>query len=426
MAVPTIRPNIILTHWHDFGRHASAYGVTGVTTESLDRLAGQGLRFDRAFAAAPLSSPARGALFTGRYPHANKLLGPSHLGWTYAPNEHTLPMLLARAGYHTALAGLQHESVDPSRIGFAEVLASGDAAQVPAYCRPVTDATLAWLDDHAGDERPFLLTVGYTEAHRPYPPQQYPPDDPGTVEVPDFLPDNSCTRADLAAFQSAVRAADRELGRLLDRIDELDLAESTWVIFTTDHGVPFPRAKSTLYDTGIGVALVMRPPGRWAGRRGDTRRLVSHVDLVPTVLDRLSIEVPDNLQGVSHARWLDGDDTAPGRGEIYAEKTHHEVYDPMRCVRTERWKYIRNYEERPWLTLPADVEASLTRRGYGDDHLRHRPPEELYDLDADPGERVDLTEGPYHVDVRAELADLLVRWRYHTNDPLLNDPVPRP
>lgn len=426
---PTNRPNVLLVHWSDLGRHLGTYGVMEVTSPNADRLAAAGIRFDRAFATAPLCSPARGSLFTGRYPHANGLMGNAHLGWPYRPGERTLPMLLAGAGYHTALAGLQHEGDDPEALGFAETLT--DPSRSWESCTEVADAVTGWLDSRAGWQQPFLLSVGFHEVHRPYPAQEYPPDDPAAVDVPAFLPDNRWTRDDLAAFQGAIRLADQQLGRILERLDRVGLAASTWVIFTTDHGMPFPRAKSTLYDPGIEVALIMRPPGGWRGwpePGSATSRLFSHVDLVPTILDAFGVAVPETVQGVSHARWLAGGgahDTA-GRREIFAEKTYHDVYDPMRCVRTERWKYIRSFAERPMLTLPADIEASPTRWGYGDDHLRHRPHEELYDLRDDPWEQENLADEPSCAAIRADLAGRLLRWRQGTGDPLLRGPVPAP
>lgn len=418
----TRRPNILLVHWHDLGTHLGAYGVGSVESPNVDRLAAHGLRFDKAFCTAPLCSPARGALFTGRYPHANGLMGLTHYGWEYTPGEYTLPMLLAAAGYQTALIGLQHESSDSRSLGFDEVHRAPGTLQ---FCRPVTDVAVRWLAANAHIDRPFFLTVGFFETHRPYPTTQYDPADPTAVEVPEFLPDNAWTRDDLACFQGSIRAADVEFGRLLSALDQTGRAEETWVIFTTDHGVAFPRAKSTLYDPGIRVALIMRFPRSWSTRSGATDRLVSHVDLVPTVLEGLGLGIPAAIQGISHADWLSGHDVA-GRDAIYAEKNFHDCYDPMRGIRTTRYKYIRSYEERPLLPLAIDLESSPTRYGYGDDHLRHRPFEELYDLGADPLEAQNLVANPDTAAIRAQLAAQLDSWQRGTNDPLLHGQIRAP
>jgi arylsulfatase A-like enzyme len=206
------RPNILLVHWHDLGRHLGTYGRRGVPSPHVDRLAGQGLRFDNAFCTAPLCSPARGSLFTGRYPHDNGLLGLAHLGWEYRSGVRTLPGLLGDAGYRTALAGMQHESSDPATLGFQELFALRTNHLEREYCDGVTDAATAWLARAAAGDRPFFLCVGFEEVHRPYPTDRYRPDDPREVEVPPFLPDNEWTRDDLASFQGCIRVADAAVG----------------------------------------------------------------------------------------------------------------------------------------------------------------------------------------------------------------------
>jgi arylsulfatase A-like enzyme len=417
------RPNILLVHWHDLGRHLGTYGREGVSSPHVDALAAGGIRFDRAFSTAPLCSPARGSLFTGRYPHDNGLLGLAHLGWEYKPGVRTMPMLLGEAGYRTALAGMQHESSAPGTLGYDEVFALRGDHHEREYCGPVTDAAVDWLARNAAAPDPFLLVVGFEETHRPYPPELYPPDDPAAVEVPGFLPDNEWTRDDLAAFQGSIRVADRAVGRLLDALEANGVADDTWVVFTTDHGMAFPGGKSTLYDPGTSVALIMRPPAAWDAPCGPTDRLFSHVDVLPTVLDLLGIPVPGEVQGLSHAAWLSGRDPAPVRRRVFSEKSFHDSYDPIRAVRTGRHKYVRNFEERPLLSLPGDIESSPTRRGMGDAHLGHRPAEELYDLDLDPLERVNLAPDPAHRATREELAGVLRAWQRATGDPLLDGPL---
>lgn len=427
MTATTALPNILLIHWHDLGRHLATYGRTGVTSPNVDALAAGGIRFDRAFGTAPLCSPARGSLFTGRYPHDNGLLGLAHLGWEYRSGVRTMPALLGEAGYRTALAGMQHESSDPSTLGFDEFFALRGNHLEREYCGPVTDAAIDWLDRNSAAPEPFFLVVGFEETHRPYPSELYRPDDPAGVEVPGYLPDNAWTRDDLAAFQGSIRVADHAVGRLLGALDRLGAREETLVVFTTDHGMAFPGGKSTLYDPGTEVALVMRPPSAWHSPRGGTDRLISHVDVLPTLLDVLGIPVPAEVQGVSHAAWLTGGDPAPARQRIFTEKNFHDGYDPIRAVRTERHKYVRNFEERPRLALPGDIESSPTRHGLGDDHLRHRPAEELYDLARDPWERANLAADPDHGDLREELAAILRSWQETTGDPLLHGPLsPRP
>ncbi len=419
------RPNILLVHWHDLGRHLGTYGMDSVPSPAVDALAGEGIRFDRAFCTTPLCSPARGALFTGRYPHSNGLIGLTHLGWNYHPGERTLPMLLGEHGYRSALFGMQHEDPDLRRLGYDET----HATTAPTFSGPVTEAATSWLAAQQGADRPFLAVVGFDEVHRPYPTDRFPPDDPATVDVPAWLPDNEWTRDDLASYQGCIRVADAAVGRLLAGLESAGLADDTWVIFTTDHGMAFPRGKSTLYDSGIGVSLIMRPPAGWrsaGAAAGPVDQLVSHVDLVPTILDALELPVPAAVQGVSHAALVHGRSEPPARTEIFAEKNFHDHYDPIRAVRTEQYKYVVNAEQRPALVFPQDIETSPTRYGLdpNDACLRPRAAEELYDVVADPAEQANLAADPAYADIKADLAARLLRWQQGTDDPLLAGPIP--
>lgn len=416
----TGRPNIVLIHWHDVGTQLGAYGHGDVTSPAVDGLAAEGLRFDRAFCSTPLCSPARGSLFTGRYPHSNGLMGLVNRGWEYRPGERTVPSLLSELGYRTALIGQQHESHDPSRLGFDEVYPwpAGEAR-----CGPVSTKAVQWLD--AAPAEPFFLTVGFFETHRPYPADEYPPVDPASVEVAPFLPDNGHTRADLAAFYGSIRVADAATGRVLDAIDHAGLGDSTLVLFTTDHGIAYPRAKGTLYDPGIRVAFLARPPRSWNVAPAAPDQLLSHVDVLPTLLEVAGGEIPSYVQGTSFAGVLHGEATTR-RSEIFAEKNFHDEYDPIRGIRTDRFAYIRNLEPGTPLRLSGDIERSPVRAGLGEEHRRPRPAEELYDLDADPWQRSNLASDAAYADVRSDLARRLDRWMTETDDPVLDGPIPGP
>lgn len=414
------QPNIVIVHWHDLGTHLPAYGHD-VQAPHADKLAAQSTVFTRCFSASPLCSPARGALWTGRYPHSNGLQGLTHRGWEYNEDERTLPMYLGEAGYHTALIGLQHESRDERRLGFDERVECGRN-----YAADVADAASSWLDGRTEEDAPFLLVCGMLEVHREWPAERYPRRSGRSRDVPDYLPDNDHTREDLAGFEGAIAVADDGLGVILQALERNQLSDDTIVIFTTDHGAPFPRAKSTLYDPGVHVALMARLPS-WLGAPAPRQEpgLVSHVDLVPTLLDLLGIEVPDNVQGTSFAATLT--DSAPtARDAVFLEKTYHADYDPIRAVRTASYKYIRNFERRPRLALPPDLEASPTRRGMGDAHLAPRPEEELYDLRDDPGEKDNLIDVPQVAEVAARMRASLHWFMSSTHDAVLRGPIPDP
>lgn len=418
------QPNILLIHWHDVGRRLGMYEPS-VSSPNVDALAADGVQFDQAYCTAPLCSPARGSLFTGRYPHSNGLMGLAHVGWEYRANERTLPLELGHAGYRTTLIGLQHESSDPASIGFEEVQ---NLAAPEQYATAVAELASIHLRDVARARQPFFLTVGFFEPHRPYPATLYEADDPATVDVPAFLPDTEDVRRDLAAFHGAITTADAATGTVLDALDAAGLADDTIVVFTTDHGMAFPRAKSTLYDPGIEVALTIRlPKGMGRGGGETTSQLVSHVDVMPTLLELTGVDRPDALQGTSLAPWLLGGPATP-REEIHAEKNWHDPdqYDPMRCVRTERYKYIRNFEPRPMTPLSGDLAASPSAASLTDWDREPRPEVQLFDLHEDPVERTNLAGQSAVAEVERDLADRLERWRESTQDPLLHGPIPPP
>lgn len=406
------RENVVFVHWHDLGRHLACYGAQGVTSPHLDALAATGIRLTDAHAAAPLCSPARGALFSGRYPHSNGLVGLAHHGFEYHDDVLTLPQILAAAGWRTVLFGMQHESSDPHRLGFEEFDVSD------SLCDHVVAESQRWLAER-DDDRPFLLTAGFFETHRPYPAQDYPPDDPETVTVPGFLPDAWPVREDIAGLQGSITKADAAVGRLLATLTELGLDSSTWVVFITDHGVAFPRAKSTLYTEGTGVACIIRPPSGRGVAPGVYDELFSGVDLSPTLLELLGVAIPDAMEGFSHAGALvDDADADSVRDELFTEKTYHDSFDPIRAVRTRRYSYIENYARRPALSLPLDILDSPSARALDGSQDLPRADRELYDLEADPYERSNLADNPAYGAVLTDLAGRLGRWRSETGDTL--------
>ena len=133
------RDNVLLVHWHDLGRYLGAYGRTDVSSPRLDQLAAEGILFTRAHATAPLCSPSRGSLFTGRYPQSNGLVGLAHHGWEYRAGVRTLPHILSEYGWYTALFGMQHETSYPSKLGFDEFDVSN------SYCEYVVEHATRWL-----------------------------------------------------------------------------------------------------------------------------------------------------------------------------------------------------------------------------------------------------------------------------------------
>ena len=406
------KPNILMVITHDTGRHLGCYG-RGVETPNMDRLATEGVIFTNFFCTAPTCSPSRASFLTGRYPHNNGLIGLTHRGFRLNPCESLLPALLAHEGYSTHLFGFQHESPDPRSLGYQNVVQGENNS-----CLNVTPLVLEHLRKKPGE--PFFAMVGFSETHRPFPEYGGPIDD---VQGLLYLPDDPDVRRDVAALNILVRRVDEKMGEILDALDKTGLRENTIVIYTTDHGIAFPGAKATLLDPGIEIALLMRGPGAFeGGKRVDAP--LSNIDLLPTILDLCGVPMPGKVQGKSILPLVRGE-LERLHEQIFVEQTYHAAYDPMRGVRTERFKYIRSYEERPFW-FPPNVDGGLSKefvhmQGYFD---RPRPSEMLFDLGADPIERRNLADDPNHAEILEEMRSAVEKWMRETGDPMLKGYVP--
>lgn len=415
--------NLVMIDCHDLGQHLACYGWDSVPSPNLDRIAAAGVRFENSFCTAPQCCPSRAALYTGRYPHVNGMLGLAHppFDWRMGPDEAHLSYIMQTNGYHTAQIGVQHvttQSVEPIKmLGFHEVEMSHDA-----------DDTAERVVNFLGrvEQRPFFLNIGFEEPHRD--PEGYflqaPPDDSNGVSLPPYIPDIPEAREEFAQLQGVIRKMDAAVGKVWEALAANDLLKDTLFIFTTDHGLAMPRAKSTMYDPGIEAALIMygEPFGITGGQVLDP--LISNVDIVPTILDAIDGTAPNPLQGRSFWPLLTGGDYTP-REEIFAEKTFHTDYEPQRAIRTSRYKLIWNAEV-DIINVAADIQHSPIFPHMIEELTIERPPFELYDLDADPVERDNLAGNPDLADVETDLRERLRDWMQATNDPLLEGPVASP
>lgn len=432
------RANVLVLHAHDLGRFLHCYGIPTVTTPHLDRLAAAGVRFDNAFATAPQCSPARASLFTGRYPQQNGVLGLTHsyFGWDLHPDEKHLAQLLGEHGYRTGLLGVHHESrvredaAVGARLGFDHIATGGTA---PTVARRAIEQ----LEEYASDDRPFYLQVGFTEPHRlrssrdpegvmGFLGEHVEPDDSHGVTVPPYIVDDAPARAEVAELQGAVRLVDESVGAVLTALAETGLAENTLVLFTTDHGIALPRAKCSLYDPGIEVALLISAPFRPGWRARTVADAVSHIDVLPTILELLGLPAPANLAGSSLAPLVDHPSPTL-RQRIFAQLTYHTYYDPSRCIRDGRYKLIANFSAAPRFMDPTQSwKPRCTPVALDGPAVLRNSPLELYDLAADPLELTNLADDPDRAGVRAELLDALASWMREIDDPLRRGPIPEP
>ncbi|AIY02245.1 N-sulfoglucosamine sulfohydrolase SGSH [Arthrobacter sp. PAMC 25486] len=429
--------NILIIHCHDLGRFLGSYGISGVDTPNLDRLASDGTLFEAAFATSPHCSPARASLFTGTYPQTNGVLGLAHapFHWDlHEPSSH-LAHRLGRHGYRSHLIGVHHESRDfdddevARRLGFTSVRTGGHRDEV-------VQRTNAALSAAATSGSPFYLQVGFDEPHRT-PSDQ---DEAGVmgflaegvkaessrgISIPPYLRDDAGAREEIAELQGAVNFMDQGVGAILDHLALLGLDRNTILVFTTDHGLALPRAKCTLYDSGLGVALMMRVPGRdrWTSRR--IPDLVSHVDVLPTLLELVGLGVDDDIQGESLVPMVEASEA--GRNHVFGQFSYHTYYDPKRAVRSTTHKLIVNFSNAPSVMDPTQSwmhrSAPVQLRG---PTVPTSEAFELYELNNDPDEMENLAACPEHYRVLGELARALMGWMQESQDPLLQLQIASP
>jgi len=415
---------------HDLGRHLHCYGVDSVVSPNLDSLGEGGVRFEVAFATAPQCSSSRASLATGRYPHNNGVMGLAHHGfdWELWPSSPHTAAILAAAGFETHIFGMQHVSLHADRLGFQHEHPPGhEHGNATGH---IIAAAVDQLLAAVGRDTRLYLEINFEDTHRPYPPLPLRGEGQGEgrdrrIEIPGYLPPGPESESEFRALHVAIKDMDTALGRVLAALEKAGRADRALVIFTTDHGLAMPRAKCTLYDPGLEIALLMRwPEGAIGGAA--RRELVSNIDVLPTVLEAAGVAPPDGIQGRSLLPLLRGEAYEP-REAVFAEKTFHSYYDPMRCIRTHRHKYIRNFETGFAVEVPGDIQLSPIFRADPSRYSSDRASVvELYDLDADPLEQRNLAGTPSAEAVEQELGEELWSWMRETGDPLLNGPIPSP
>lgn len=411
------KPNILYIHTHDAGRICEPYGYKA-ETPNMQKFAEEALIFRNAFCAAPTCSPSRAALLSGSSPHNAGMLGLAHRGFSMDPSMH-IAGILRENGYETVLSGIQHVVSDRTRlpyntyIGNTEVEMGGlIASDWATYDITNASAVADYItkDIHG----PTFLSFGMFNPHRPFP-------DHGRghyTKPPGPLPDSDGTRRDYAAFLNALNVADQAIGIVLDALRDSHHNSETIVILTTDHGVPFPQMKCNLTDDGIGVALIIRVPG-WTKPGTVSDSLVSHVDIVPTICELAGFDAPNWAQGTSLVPVFQAPETEV-RERAFAEVSFHAAYEPARCIRTKRYKFIRNYDSGVTHRLPANCDDSPSKDVVLEAGLfdRWRPREELYDLTLDPAEKNNLAQLPDFEFVKKDLSTQLETWMEETDDPL--------
>jgi N-sulfoglucosamine sulfohydrolase len=441
------RPNIVLMVSDDHGREAlGCYGNRAVSTPRLDELAAGGVRFTNAFCTTSSCSPSRSVILTGLHNHANGTYGLTHAKHHFWCHDgvRTLPVMLREAGYRTGRIGKKHyapESLFPFEWNAGGAEFGRDDVRMSEACREFVRGSapffLYWCsnDPHRG---------GFVEPHplRPNsfgnPGEAFPGDSertfrPEEVTVPSFLPDTPEVRAELAQYYQSIARLDRGVGRLLDVLREEGRQKDTVIVYISDNGAAFPESKTTLYEPGMRLPCIVRSPLNSA--RGATcDGLVTWADLTPTILDFAGSREPaGQFHGKSFRPIIDEQSPSGWREEIYASHSFHEVtnYYPMRVVRTRRHKFIWNIAWKLDYTFAADLYRSASWQGALRDGLAdfgrrsveaylHRPPFELYDLENDPDEIVNLAGRPECRELVGSFCEKIRVFQKETGDPWLH------
>jgi len=427
------RPNILILMAEDMSPRVGAFGDPVASTPNIDRLAASGVRFPNTFTTAGVCAPSRAAHITGMHQAA---IGAQHMrtgshqpsGYRAVPPPEVkaYPELLRGAGYYTLTNG---------KLDY----------QFSAYGAGTGPFTI-W--DYEGDDpdwsgrapgQPFyaLINFGMTHESRMFEEnveQQRARGwaqvtDPADVPVPPYYPDTPVVRRDIARLYDNIHEMDRQVGIWLQRLEADGLADDTIVIWTTDHGDGLPRAKREIYDSGTRVPLVLHWPERWqpAGAKigAVDERLVSFVDVAPSVLQWAGIEAPAWLHGVPVLA-----DPGVEREFVYAAKDRLDEFPfRERAVRDARYRYLYNYRPgepggkplryREQLALMQELHAwrdSGRMSAQQAFWFEPRPAEELYDLALDPHEVNDVAADPAYAAVLERMRDALRAWRARVPD----------
>lgn len=434
------RPNILLIVSEDNGPELGCYGDPYAQTPVLDDLAATGVRFANAFVPYPVCSPSRACFLTGLYPHQNGQLGLATHKFAMFEGTQTLPVILQNHGYRTGMIGKLHVNPETAfPFDFRKITGANFGSR---NVRDYASAASEFFKQNS--DKPFFLSINYPDAHFPLHRQQFGlPKVP--IEADDVRPlpwvgvDSPRLRQFTADYYNCIRRLDDGIGMLLERLKESGHAENTLVVYIGDHGAQFSRGKCSVYEAGLRNPMIVNWPGNQvAGTVRD--ELASTLDLVPTFLSAAGIDVPSELPGHVLQPLLKGEPAAGNwRKHIVGFTTGAApgIFYFQQSIRDERYKLILN----PLAESPAS--KNLFAEAYLKQYNSHfaagcmvdeiatasatvqqayerflMPPlYELYDLQKDPHEFVNLADSPSHAVIKDRLIGDFRAWQKMTSDP---------
>lgn len=419
------KPNIVIFISDDQSQvDMGAYGNKDVHTPNMDRLAAEGMKFNKAYAATSMCTPSRCNMFTGLYPYRN---GSQFNHFAVKPGTKSLPHYLKALGYRVVLAGKTH--ITP-RASFPFEYISEEMGRY----KPIAERsdpkgeTVQFIKEYFSNEneekQPLCLVVATLWPHVPWLPNR--DFDPAALHVPEFLLDTKETRAALAAYYQSISEADKLLGEVMEAVEETAEQDNTAFMFFSDQGAQLPAAKWTAYDQGLRIPFIVRWPGKIkAGSTSDA--LISLTDLTPTLVELAGGDPVEGLDGKSFANVFLGKKTGH-HDYIFAETSvepHYWYnYTPSRSIITkEGLHYIRNYY--PGVRFITHIDVVEQNMYYFDtwveaaeenekaqfllNRYSYRQPEELFNLQKDRWEFNNLVNVVAHKQALAELRELLNR-----------------
>ncbi|MBI1176956.1 sulfatase-like hydrolase/transferase [bacterium] len=391
------RPNILWITSEDNGQELGCYGDSYATSPNIDKLAARGMRYLNAWSTAPVCAPARTTIISGVYPPAT---GAEHMrSEVRLPDFMKMfPQYLREAGYYCS----NNSKEDYNLVKPGEVW---DDSSRKAH----------WRNRKPG--QPFFAVFNYTISHESHIRDEIKDEDrihdPAKVRVPAYHPDTPEVRKDWAQYYDRVTMMDKQVGEILAQLEEDGLADDTIIFYYGDHGSGMPRSKRWPYNSGLLVPMIVYFPIHWSNLApadykidGTSKRPVGFIDLAPTVLSIAGIKPPQWMQGSAFAGRYPG---KARRFNFGFRGRMDERYDMVRSVRNDRYIYIRNYMPHKiygqyidymFKTPTTRVWRDLFEAGKLNEvqsrFWETKPPEELYDLEADPDEVHNLADSPEH------------------------------
>jgi uncharacterized sulfatase len=430
------QPNILWLTAEDMSPNLGCYGDNYAITPTLDALAARSLRFTNASSNAPVCAPARTTIITGLYPPS---IGAEHMRSEVRlpPDFRLFPQYLGDAGYYCTNNSKEDYNLTKPERGLAP-LAESSAQRVPAPLSPVWDESSPkahWKNRNAG--RPFFAVFNHTITHESQLRNEIADKDnthdPSKARIPAYHPDTPEVRRDWAQYYDRITMMDAQVAQRLQEVEDAGLADDTIVFFFSDHGSGMPRSKRWLYRSGLNVPMIVYFPPKWRHlapkgyiEGGASDRLVSFIDLAPTILSLAGIEPPEWMQGGAFAGEFAVDEPEYSYG---FRARMDERYDLSRSVRDKRYNYIRNYmPHRDYAqNLTYMFETPTTRvwhRLFLEGKLNaaqstfwiKKPPEELYDMQADLDEVRNLANSPDHADILERMRTAHREWEHEVKD----------